>query len=1032
MTNPTPEQVLEFDLAFALGMLGPGKSLPFKLPPRREVPEAARELLIACIEPGSITKSSCRIKSSAPQNDSFALYVGQDVLYLQPSGYILAGGSGVNIQLHDPTVGRSYALKLPKMSVLAYQTRDGSLDARVEERFSNEYKAFQNERQLARRLSHENIAQHVYGSQKFILSASGGNSHHYPYSVSEWIDGAKPLAEYLLISEPSPHDMVGLIRQCFRALEYIHKNDIVHWDLKSDNILVSKAGTIKIIDFGNAKYLKGPEAEVDILVTTTKGKHPAPRILKPVEGAAQGSRRFLIELPNTTWNHPFIDLWMMAQEWNRFFDLSPKFLGQEEGEEGDELRATRQALMEKYRNAEALRLSDDVWQSLELIFDRILNPLIDESLSRLGAHAESFEIAWAYYQDAREVLQEIDRIEPLLGAGQSIPELLVALGDVVRLPVTGNSVFTRRVADITNSAIASPTKLHLQLAQVREVYPGATHTRHEHMLGTLTTASYFLRSLYLNEMNAFWRVSASGTDLRAVLLAAILHDVGHIAYGHFIEELGDLMRDAGHVDCIRAFLQAARRHVAELQGKDCASYPPHPIFSFETAEVKEFCRFVQKSWCDDEGLTAGSLDSVAKLLERVAAILGPRQTGDSISHLTRSGTRHALAMIMKSVVDGPLDADKLDYLRRDSLHAGVMYANGIDLERFFESLRVCLTTEEDGTPNGAAIGISDKGIAAIESIITARYHLFSVVYWHRTVRGITATLQRVLVETFLALDDHTWHAFRRDLVKEFRLRDDRAALNWLRDTLDSHDLLKQPVANAESEDAREGGATIADLMNGLLGHRDKYFKTAFELNYSGLVGESAKSAVTTSDLQHDAVSTAFYNAGTEDLSVDRRARRRKQRELRIQLEQLFCAKVDAVPSLKKKKKGSPAFRIDTILIDVPEANKDQIAGLYVDRRSKRTRHRLRPEQLGRTSAVPKFEEISRASPIAAAMSEVFRRWARRIRIFMTLEDLGRLERLGLGMGDVATIWEQVLAEKFPSGDRNQLAMPGVLEGQRPL
>jgi HD superfamily phosphohydrolase/serine/threonine protein kinase len=1031
VTSPTPEQVLEFDLAFALGMLGPGDQLPFKLPPRLEVPEAAQDLLNACIELSSITKSTCQIKSSAPQTAPFALHVGQDVLYLQPDGYVLAGGSGINIQLHDPTVGRSYALKVPKMSVLAYQTPDGSLDARVEERFSNEYKAFQIERQLARRLSHENIAQHVYGSQKFILSASGGNSHHYPYSVSEWIEGAKPLTEHLLISEPSAHEIVGLIRQCFRALKYIHNNDIVHWDLKSDNILVSNLGTIKIIDFGNAKYLKSPESETDIWVTTTKGKHPARRILKPVEGAAQGSRRFLIKLPNISWNHPFIDLWMMAQEWNRCFYLSPKFLEEEEGEEGNEQRAIRQALVEKYRNAEALRVGDDVWQSLELIFDRILYPLVDESLSRLGTDAGTFDVAWAYYSNAREVLHEIDRIEPLLGAGQSVPELLVALGDVVRLPVTGNSVFTRRVADITNSAIASPTKLHLQLAQVREVYPGATHTRHEHMLGTVTTASYFLRSLYLNEMNAFWRISASGTDLRAVLLAAILHDVGHIAYGHFIEEMGDLMRDAGHVDCIQAFLQAARRYVAELQGEDCGSFPPHRIFSFEPAEVEEFCSIVQKSWCDDEGLTPGSLVSLAKLLERVAAILGPRLGADSISHLTRSGTRRALAMIMKSIVDGPLDADKLDYLRRDSLHAGVMYANGIDLERFFESLRVCLTTENDGTPNGAAIGISDKGIAAIESIITARYHLFSVVYWHRTVRGITATLQRVLVETFLALDDTTWHAFRRDFVKEFRLRDDRAALDWLRDTLDSHDLLHRRVANGESEDPGESGVTIADLVAALRGSRDKYFKTAFELNYSGLVGESAKSAVTASDLQHDAVSAAFYNAKPEDLSVNRRASRRKQRELRIQLEQMFCQKVDAVPGLKKKK-GSPAFRIDTILIDVPEGNKDQIAGLYVDHRSKRARQRFNPEQLGRPLAVPEFEEISRASPIAAAMSEVFRRWARRIRIFMTPQDLDQLKRLGLGMGDIATIWEQVLAQAFPSGDRDQLAMPGVLGGQRPL
>jgi HD superfamily phosphohydrolase len=1034
MAGLTPEEVLEFDVAIALGMLGPGTELPFKLPAQLEAPSAARELFQSCIEPGSIRESGCQIKYSAPQTDRFALKVGQDTLYLQPGGRVLAGGSGVNIQLHDPTVGRSYALKLPKMSVLAYQTADATLDARVEERFSNEYKAFQNERHLARRLSHENIAQHVYGSYKLIDSASGGNSHHYPFSVSEWIDGAEPLADYLLTADPSSHEIVGLVRQCFRALDYIHTNNIVHWDLKSDNVLVGAGGTIKIIDFGNAKYLKASDAKTDVKVTTTKGKHPATRILQPVEGAAQGSRRFLIELPNTTWNHPFIDLWMMAQEWNRCLGVSPGFLEEDQGEESKKLKALRKQITRKYRKSDGARLSDEVWQSLELIFDRILYPLVDSTLLRRGDTNDSFDIAWAYYQDAREVLREINRIEPLLGAGQAIPELLVALGDVVRLPVTGNSVFTRRVATVTNSAIASPTKLHLQLAQVREVYPGATHTRHEHMLGTVTTASYFLRSLYLNEMNAFWRISASGTDLRAVLLAAILHDVGHIAYGHFIEEMGDLMQDAGHVDCIRAFLQAALRKVTEMQGKDPASYPPHALFSFEPSEVEEFCLIVQEGWCDDEGSTPGSLDEVAELLKRVVTVLGPRMSPEGVSSLTRSGTRRTLAMIMKSIVDGPLDADKLDYLRRDSLHAGVLYANGIDLERFFESLRICLPTNRDGTPVGAAIGISDKGIAAIESIITARYHLFSVVYWHRTVRGITAMLQRVLTEVFLALDDTSWHEFRGDLVKEFRVRDDRAALDWLRKTLDAHGLLKRRLVQGDcedkdkDEDEDEGGFTLGCLIDGLLGRRDLYFRTAFEMHYSGLIGEGARSALTPGDLQHDAISAAFHNSEIDHSSGDRRAHRQRQRDLRIQLEQLFSAKVNALPGVKKK--GTPAFAIDTVLIDVPEGNKDQIAGLYVDQRSKRTRRRFNPTQPGRTSPVSDFEEIRRVSPIAAALSGAFRRWARRIRIFMTPDDLQRLKDLGLGLGDVATIWDQVLAEIFPSGDPDQFAMPDVLGGQK--
>jgi hypothetical protein len=106
------------------------------------------------------------------------------------------------------------------------------------------------------------------------------------------------------------------------------------------------------------------------------------------------------------------------------------------------------------------------------------------------------------------------------------------------------------VAAIVDSKIIEPTSLHYQLAQVRQVFPGATHTRFEHLLGTLTTAAYFVRSLYLNDMNAFWRVSVDAVDIRAVLLAAILHDSGHLAFGHFIEEMDDLMVGLKHADYI--------------------------------------------------------------------------------------------------------------------------------------------------------------------------------------------------------------------------------------------------------------------------------------------------------------------------------------------------------------------------------------------------------------------------------------------------------------------------------------------------
>ena len=76
----------------------------------------------------------------------------------------------------------------------------------------------------------------------------------------------------------------------------------------------------------------------------------------------------------------------------------------------------------------------------------------------------------------------------------------------------------------------------------------------------------------------------------------------------------------------------------------------------------------------------------------------------------------------------------MDYLRRDSLHAGVPYGQNFDRARLIGSL--CLNE------SGDALAITDKGRTAAELMVFARYVMFSEVYWHHTVRAATAMLQR--------------------------------------------------------------------------------------------------------------------------------------------------------------------------------------------------------------------------------------------------------------------------------------------------
>jgi serine/threonine-protein kinase len=105
-------------------------------------------------------------------------------------------------------------------------------------------KQFEREAEIAMNLEHSNIVK-VYNFGKF--------DHHYAM-IMEYIDG-KNLKEYLYEREKWSLDKI--LRICYevgKGLEYIHKNNIVHKDVKPDNILISyDFKIIKLTDFGIAK-----------------------------------------------------------------------------------------------------------------------------------------------------------------------------------------------------------------------------------------------------------------------------------------------------------------------------------------------------------------------------------------------------------------------------------------------------------------------------------------------------------------------------------------------------------------------------------------------------------------------------------------------------------------------------------------------------------------------------------------------------------------------------------------------------------
>ncbi|HXY35810.1 MAG TPA: HD domain-containing protein [Planctomycetaceae bacterium] len=262
-----------------------------------------------------------------------------------------------------------------------------------------------------------------------------------------------------------------------------------------------------------------------------------------------------------------------------------------------------------------------------------------------------------------------------------IPELanLETGHGLVRIPMELDVPFTPRVRALVDTPQFQRLKHITQLGLASRVYPGATHTRFEHALGVFYNAIRYLRQL--GKDPRFCEV-IDRHRAEVLLCAALLHDVGHWPFCHPIEDMG------------------------------LEDLPAHEEFAahFLSADT-ELSRVLSSHWKVD----------AAEVLEVV--------TGRNTSSSGR---------LMHSILSGPIDIDKMDYLDRDSLHAGVPYGRNFDRNRLIQSLLL------NEAQNGLAI--STKGKTAAELMVFARYVMFSEVYWHHAVRSATSMFARAFYE----------------------------------------------------------------------------------------------------------------------------------------------------------------------------------------------------------------------------------------------------------------------------------------------
>jgi HD superfamily phosphohydrolase len=271
----------------------------------------------------------------------------------------------------------------------------------------------------------------------------------------------------------------------------------------------------------------------------------------------------------------------------------------------------------------------------------------------------------------------------------------------------------------------------------------------EHSRFTHSLGAGHLATRILDRLGRKYKISDE--DRIAVRAAALLHDIGHGAFSHVIESILGFHHEQFTIDAVLSGETGVGRVLAD--------------FSSEIA---------------------GQVASIIR------------------------GDFHSVALAQ--IVSSQLDADRMDYLLRDSLMTGAKY--GIyDLEWVIKSIEMDEAADR--------LYVSTPGIYAVEDYLQARYYMFRQVYFHRTLRSAEAVLKVLLRRALELYGKGAAIWYRPDSAFEKVLRGEHLSLSEHL-SIDDTDVMFYIIQWQRSDDA-----VLSDLSSRFLDRR--LFK-AFDLD----------------------------------------------------------------------------------------------------------------------------------------------------------------------------------------------------------
>jgi len=467
--------------------------------------------------------------------------------------------------------------------------------------------------------------------------------------------------------------LAEVIYSIVEAVEYMHSTArLLHFDLKPENILVTPDHVPFVTDLGFARELKGYDPDEMVSVGFT-WKYAHPRLTKPHDGArvSRVAEKSKISI--------------RGRELSPIFDVFAF---------GRTLQQVLQRLNVEY--GEQIQ-SQYIFNYLHLVaclcLDGFNSRTDDEedfiSDSAMGLPVKMF--GRNKFEDFSGIKSCLGRLVGRYRIEDLLPETDRWIGSTIKVSDFGSTTLTPRVQALINHPALLRLKREKQLGMLDSVFPTANHTRYQHSLGVYHAMTQYISALYYDPDNPIFRVLFDAEQCSTALVGALCHDLGQTAYGHELEEVDKDEFD--HKRLVQPIIEST---------------------AFRSPDGRSLRSMIEGAGDDEWSLP----------LSRVTDFISGRGL-----------ERHSLGRILHDMIDSQIDADKFDYLIRDSVECRVTYGLAIDHERFLRSL----TTHVDGD-GSLRLAVKQKGAASAEAFIQARYQLYQSLYWHHTFRATKAML----------------------------------------------------------------------------------------------------------------------------------------------------------------------------------------------------------------------------------------------------------------------------------------------------